>query len=93
MMLVLVDGATVNEDIVKVDHKELASEGTEDFVHEAHESARSNGETKRHDEPFIKPLARLEGPLPLVTLSDSHLMISIPEIQFGEDSFSGKLVQ
>ena len=93
MKLVLVDGAAVNEDIVKVDHQELAGEGTENFVHETHKSAWSIGEAKWHDEPFIQSLSCLEGRLPLIALSDSYLMISVSEIQCAEDSCSGELIQ
>ena len=85
----LVDGTTVDEDIVKIDHQKLTGEGAEDFVHESHEGTRGVGETKWHDEPFVKSLASLEGRLPLVALPDSHLMISVPKIQFGEDCRSG----
>ena len=84
-----VDGAAVNEDIVEVHHQELAGEGAENFIHEAHKNAWGIGETKWHDEPFIQSLACL----PLVALSDSNLMISVSEIQFGEDRCSGELVQ
>ena len=81
MMLMLVNGTTVDEDIVKVDHQKLTGERMEYFVHESHESTRSIGETEWHDEQFIKALASLEGRLPLIALPDLHLMISIPEIQ------------
>ena len=45
MKLVFVDGAAVNEDIVEVHHQELAGEGAENFIHEAHKSAWGIGET------------------------------------------------
>ena len=85
----LVDGTTVDEYIIKINLQKLTGDGTEDFVHESHEGTRGVGETEWHNEPFVKPLARLEGRLPLVALPDSHLMISVPHIQLGEDCRSG----
>ena len=93
MKLVLVDGAAVNDDIVEVHHKKFAGEGPENFVHEAHKCAWSIGETEWHDEPFIQSLACLEGRLPLVTFPDTNLMITVSEVQLGEDRGSSELIQ
>ena len=89
----LVGGATVNEDIVEVHHQKFAGEGPENFIHEAHKCAWSIGETEWHDEPFIQSLAYLEGRLPLVTFPNTNLMITVAEVQLGEDHGSGELIQ
>src|SRR5467141_1853892 len=41
-------------------------------------------DTKEHDERFKKALVRLKGHLPLISIFDSHVVVSPSDIQFGE---------
>jgi hypothetical protein len=89
-MLVMVP--TVYEDVIEVNHKKFANERFKGLVHHTHESTWCVGETKWHYKPFKQPISRLEGGLPLVSESDSNLVVTTAEVYFGEDLGTMQLI-
>ena len=73
----------INEDVVKINHEALTG------VHMPHEGTWGVRQAEWNDEPFIEPLASLEGCFPFVSRPDAYLMIAIPKVQFGKDLRSG----
>ena len=93
MHLVLDRKSIVDQDVVEIDDYELTSEGAHHLVHQAHGSAGSVGEAKRHYEPLVEPLSGFERHLPLVPCADSYLMIPVAQIKLGKYRSAGELVE
>ena len=61
----------------------------EDVVHHRLEHRWAVSETKEHDKRFEQASVRLKGHLPLVSILDSHVVVSPSDVQFGEVLRSG----
>ena len=70
MVSVFFLGVRVDEYVVEVHQYTNIEQVAEDVIHEALESGRCIGETKRHYMPFKGAIASPESHLPFVTLSD-----------------------
>ncbi|KAG6867761.1 hypothetical protein C0993_011478, partial [Termitomyces sp. T159_Od127] len=83
--VVLLKCLGVDEDVVKVHaHYTLHDEVLEDVIHHCLESGWTVGESKEHDEWFKQPPVGPEGSLPLISFLNVHIVVTPPDIQFGE---------
>ncbi len=76
---------TVDEYVFEINDDKFANEWLECLVHHPHKSAWHISEAERHDEPLEQFVSRLEGRLPLIVEADPDLVITTPEVNFGED--------
>jgi len=77
--------ATKDEDVVHVDdHNSFINELSEDVIHHHLEHRQAVSETKEHDKGFKQALVHPKGHLPLISILDSHIVVSPLDIQFGE---------
>src|SRR5882724_10485275 len=84
-MVFLLCLATKDEDVVHVDdYNSFVNELSEDVVHHCLECRWAVSETKEHDKRFKQALVCPKGRLPLVSILDSHIVVSPLDIQFGE---------
>ncbi|KAG6868036.1 hypothetical protein C0993_008122 [Termitomyces sp. T159_Od127] len=84
-LVVLLKCFGVDEDVVKVyTHYTLYDEVLEDVVHHCLEGGQAIGESKEHDKQFKQPLVGLEGSLPLISFLNVHIVVTPPNIKFGE---------
>src|SRR5882724_4343618 len=84
-MVFLLCLATKNEDVVHVDdYNSFVNEFSEDVIHHRLERCRAVSETKEHDKRFEQASVHPKGHLPLVSIPDSHIVVSPSDIQFGE---------
>src|SRR5882724_4548632 len=89
-MVFLLCLATKNEDVVHVDdYNSFVDELSEDVIHHRLEHRQAVSETKEHDKRFEQALVHLKGCLPLVSILDSHVIVSPSDVQFGEVLHSG----
>ena len=72
----------VDEYVIKVHQYTNIEQVTEDVIHEALESGRCVGESKRHYVPFEGAIVSPESHLPFIALSDSDQMVGMPEVDF-----------
>ena len=79
---------TVDEDIVKVDHKELSHVRMKDFCHEAQKGAWGIWEPEWHDKPLIQPIFGFEGYFSLISGPDPDLVVATFEIYLWKDGGS-----
>src|SRR5882724_5466058 len=80
-MVFLLCLATENEDIVHVDdYNSFIDELSEDVIHHHLECCQAVSETKEHDKRFKQASVRLKGCLPLVSILDSHVVVSPSDI-------------
>ena len=93
MPVVILQRRTKHQNIIKINNNKCTQESAQDMVHEAHEGGRSVGEAKWHDKPFIESILRLECRLPHVTFGHPDLVVTAPEINFGEDGGAVELIQ
>ena len=70
----------VNQDIVKLNYHKLSNKWFQYLIHKPHESVGSIGQSKRHHHPLIQPLLSY---LPLISRSDTNLVIPTLQIQLG----------
>ena len=76
----------VDEKIIHVDNEpSFSNHITEGVVHEALEGCGGVGESEEHHGGFEEPLMGDEGGFPLVSVFDPYIVISPPNIEFGED--------
>lgn len=68
----------VNKNVIEVDDNKLFDEGLEDLMHDTLEGARCIGEAKRHHQPLVQSFLGLKGRLPLISWSNTNLMIATP---------------
>ena len=80
---VVVERLGVHDDVVGVDVGVVDHVGKR-HVHGALEVTRGIGEVKRHNRPFERPVASLEGCLRFISFSDSDLMETTGKIHFGK---------
>ena len=73
-------GVRVDEYVVEVHQYTNIEQVTEDVIHEALESSRCVGESKRHYAPFEGAVASPESHLPFVALLDLDQMVGVPEV-------------
>ena len=73
------------QDIIKVDHHELANEWFEYLVHQMHESAGCISEAEWHHKPFIQASCGLKGCFPFIPFIDSNLILATSKINLRED--------
>ena len=71
MFLVFRRFVRVDEDVVKVDGNIYVQKVTKNVVHESLESGWGIGQSERHDKPFKRTIASLEGHLPLVSVHNA----------------------
>src|SRR5882724_11233805 len=84
-MVFLLRLATKNEDVIHVDDYNLfIDELSEDVIHHCLEYRRAVSETKEYDKRFEQALFCPKGCLPLVSIRDSHVVVSPSDVQFGE---------
>ena len=74
----------VHQNVINEHHKKLIQELHEHFVHHMHEESRGIGETKGHHGIFVKTVPSSECGLRNILLFNLELMISGPQINFGE---------
>ena len=82
MALVFFLRVGVDEYVVYIHQYTNIEQVTEDVIHEALESGRCVGESKRHYAPFEGAIASPESHLPFVALLDSDQMVSVLEVDF-----------
>ena len=81
------DRVGIYQDVVHIDrHIALVNEVLKDVVHHRLESGRTIGEAEEHDKGFEEASIRSKGGFPLITLLDSHVVISPMYIQLREVS-------
>ena len=89
-MVFLLCLATKDEDVIHVDdYNSFINEFSEDVIHHRLEHRRAVSETKEHDKRFKQASVHPEGCLPLVSILDSHIVVSPSDLQFGEVLHSG----
>ena len=84
----LVEGSVggVDEKIIHVDNEpSFSNHIAEGVVHEPLEGCGGVGESEEHHGRFEESLMGDEGGFPLVSVFDSYIVISPPNIEFGED--------
>ena len=76
----------VDEKVIHVDNEpSFGNHIAEGVVHEMLEGGGGVGEAEEHYGGFEEPLVGDEGGFPLVSVLDSHIVVSPPDIEFGED--------
>ena len=76
----------VDKKIIHVDDKpSFGNHIAEGVVHEALEGGGGIGESEKHHRGLEKSFVSDEGRLPLVAILDSYVVVSPPNIEFGED--------
>src|SRR5882724_2074447 len=89
-MVFLLCLATKNEDVVHVyDYNSFIDELSEDVIHHRLENCWAVSETKEHDKRFEQASVHPKGCLPLISILDSHIVVSPSDVQFGEVLHSG----
>ncbi|KAG5733786.1 hypothetical protein E4T56_gene8207 [Termitomyces sp. T112] len=84
-LAVLLQCFGVDENVVEVyAHYAFGNKVLEDVVHHCLEGGQAIGESKEHNKRFEQSPVGLEGSLPLVSLLDACIIVSLPDIQFGE---------
>ena len=84
----LVEGGVggVDEEIIHINNEpSFGNHITEGVVHETLESGGGVGKSKEHHGGFEKSFVGDEGCLPLVTVLDSHIVVSPPDVELSED--------
>ena len=82
-LLMVFDRASAYQDIIHIDcHISFINKVLEDVIHHGLEGGWTVGEAKEHDQGFEEALIHLEGGFPLVSLFDSHIVVSPMYIQF-----------
>ena len=84
----LVEGGVrgVDEKIIHVDNEpSFSNHVVEGVVHESLKGCGGIGESEEHHGWFEEPLVGDEGGLPLVSVFDPYIVISPPNVEFGED--------
>ena len=83
--MLLLGLANKDEDVVHVDdYNSFVNEFSEDVVHHRLERRWAVSETKEHDKRFKQASVCLKGCLPLISILDSHVVVSPSDVQFGE---------
>ena len=76
----------VDEEIIHVDNKpSFGNHITEGVVHETLEGGRGVGKSEEHHGWFEKSFVGNEGHFPLVTVLDSYIVVSPPDVELSED--------
>src|SRR5882724_4452632 len=89
-MVFLLCLATKDEDVVHVDdYNSFVNEFSEDVIHHHLECCWAVSETKEHDKRFKQASVCPKGHFPLVSILDSHVVVSPSDVQFGEVLHSG----
>ena len=84
-MVFLLHLAAEDEDVIHVDdHNSFVDELSEDVVHHHLEHCWAVSETKEHDKGFKQASVHPKGHLPLISIFDSHIVVSPLDVQFGE---------
>ena len=85
-LLVEGDVGGVDKEVIHVDDEPpFGNHIAEGVVHETLEGGRGVGESEEHHRGFEKSFVSDEGRLPLVAILDADIVISPPNIEFGED--------
>ncbi|KAG5349138.1 hypothetical protein C0989_005657 [Termitomyces sp. Mn162] len=75
----------VDEDVVEVHaHYTLHNEVPEDFIHHGLEGGWAVGETKEYNKWLKQSLVGLEGHLPLISLLNVHIVVTLLDVQLSE---------
>ena len=76
----------VDEEIIHVDNEpSFGNHITEGVVHKTLESGGGVGKSEEHHSGFEKSFVGNKGCFPLVTVLDSYIVVSPPDVEFGED--------
>ena len=76
----------VDEEIIHVDNEpSFGNHIAEGVVHETLESGGGVGKSKEHHGWFEESFVGDEGCFPLVTILDSYVVVSPPDVKLGED--------
>ena len=82
-----------DEEVIHIDNEpSFGNHVSERVIHKSLEGGRGVAKSKEHDSWFEEPLVSDKGSLPLVSLLDPNIVISRPDIHFGEDRCSFELV-
>ena len=92
MNYVVLERLEVHDDVVDVDVGVVDHVGKR-HVHGALEGSRGIGEAKRHNCPFERPVASLEGGLRIISFSDSDLVETAGKVHFRETFPDCQLIQ
>jgi len=77
--------AAKDEDVGHVDdYDSFIDEFSEDVIHHCLECHQAVSETKEHDKGFKQASVHLKGCFPLVSVIDSHIVVSPSDINLGE---------
>ena len=75
----------VDEEVIHIDNEpSFGDHIAERVVHEVFEGGGGIGESKEHHSWFEEPLVGDEGGFPLMSVLDSYIVVSPPNIEFGE---------
>jgi hypothetical protein len=84
-MSMFIQGASENQDVIEIDRdNSLYNKVLEDLIHHSLECHWTIGETKVHYQGLKEALVGVEWHLPLVTLSDTDIIVSLVHIELGE---------
>ena len=83
----------VDEEVIHVDNEpSFGNHIAEGVVHKPLEGGGGVGESEEHHGGFEEPLMGNEGGFPLVAVLDSYVVVSPPNIEFGEDLSVSQLI-
>jgi hypothetical protein len=87
MLSVFLKGARKDEDVIQVNEHEDIKHIPKHIVYERLEHSRGVGQAEGHHQVFIVTSRRVESGHPLVTGSDPHKMVCVPqEFKLSEDN-------
>ena len=76
----------IDEEVIHIDDKPtFGNHVMEGVIHKLLESSGGVSESKEHNCGFEQSLVGNEGCLPLVTILDSHIVVSPTNVELGED--------
>jgi len=85
MIHVLLLSLALNEYIIKVYYYEFTDKWLKQLSHHSHEGATSIGQSKGHNQPFIKLIFSLKGSFSFIPWPSSNLVVPALKINLGED--------
>ena len=83
----------VDKNIVQINNHGHVHHVGEDIVHKPLESGRSIGKTKRHHQPFERPVPGTERGLVFVTRCNAYQVVRMPEVDLRVDPGSPGSIQ
>lgn len=92
MLRMLAQRGTVHEDVIHEDKKQAMQARAQDAIHDTLKCGRRIAQSEGHVTELVVPLMCFECRL-FLSWKDTDLVISSPQIQFGEDFCSGQFIK